>query len=251
MTDSPIIPRADVSPTCRGSTGTRHNGWNPAPLVTPHLSSLARPVFGSLQDPNPNAPRVEQNDGHSHGWCSERSARPTSLRTCGRSPCRSFRPPPPLSSGSARAGISSPTSPSLPTDASCDLPRLQLTTPTVSPKMAGLQTRGAGSPFFAAGPVSGNLPSPALSPVNWIRSTCPTLPSAPARWSRSNVRSSVRPGFLPRLSLPARPSPQPRPRVRWSSPAPSPLLRSRLVSTRPSTPSNLSLAVPPLPALFP
>jgi hypothetical protein len=31
MIDTPINPRADVSPTCRGSTGTEHNGWNPSP----------------------------------------------------------------------------------------------------------------------------------------------------------------------------------------------------------------------------
>jgi len=33
MNQSPINPRADVSPTCRGSTGFIHNGWNPTPLV--------------------------------------------------------------------------------------------------------------------------------------------------------------------------------------------------------------------------
>lgn len=76
MTDSPIKLRADVSPTCRGSTGLRHNGWNPAPLVPPF-----RIVSQSVT--------VNHVLGHDecgvdiHGWNPDWSAQPTNARTCG------------------------------------------------------------------------------------------------------------------------------------------------------------------------
>lgn len=76
MTDSPINPRADVSPTCRGSTGLRHNGWNPAPLVPPsRVASLSDSLAHSL-DREPNGVDI-------HGWNPEQSAQPTNSRTCG------------------------------------------------------------------------------------------------------------------------------------------------------------------------
>ncbi len=76
MTDSPINPRADVSPTCRGSTGLRHNGWNPAPLVPPsRVASLSDSSVHSL-DREPNGVDI-------HGWNPEQSAQPTNSRTCG------------------------------------------------------------------------------------------------------------------------------------------------------------------------
>ena len=76
MTDSPINPRADVSPTCRGSTGLRHNGWNPAPLVPP--SRVA-----SLSDSSTHSLDREPNGVDIHGWNPEQSAQPTNSRTCG------------------------------------------------------------------------------------------------------------------------------------------------------------------------
>jgi hypothetical protein len=72
MTDSPIKLRADVSPTCRGSTGTRHNGWNPAPLVP--SSCFALEIA---------SPELETSRADNHGWNPDSSVRPTSLRTCG------------------------------------------------------------------------------------------------------------------------------------------------------------------------
>lgn len=72
MTDSPINLRADVSPTCRGSTGPWHNGWNPAPLVPPF-----RIVFQSATLA-PDSSGVDI-----HGWNPDWSAQPTNARTCG------------------------------------------------------------------------------------------------------------------------------------------------------------------------
>ena len=72
MTHAPINPRADVSPTCRGSTGTRHNGWNPAPLVDP-----SRVSFLSF------APQGDSTGLNYHGWNPDWSALPINHRTCG------------------------------------------------------------------------------------------------------------------------------------------------------------------------
>jgi hypothetical protein len=72
MTDSPIKLRADVSPTCRGSTGTRHNGWNPAPLVPPSRIAFESAAF-----------EIDSSRLDNHGWNLEWSESPTSIRTCG------------------------------------------------------------------------------------------------------------------------------------------------------------------------
>ena len=76
MTDSPIKPRANVSPTCRGSTGTRHNGWNPAPLVPPSR-------LGSQSDTLDHSLKLESNGVDIHGWNPDWSVQPTNSRTCG------------------------------------------------------------------------------------------------------------------------------------------------------------------------
>ena len=72
MTHTPIKPRADVGPTCRGSTGTRHNGWNPAPLLAPIRFA-----------PVSSAPQGDSTGADNHGWNPGSSALPISSRTCG------------------------------------------------------------------------------------------------------------------------------------------------------------------------
>ncbi len=72
MTYSPINPRADVSPTCRGSTGPWHNGWNPAPLVPPSRIVFQSPTLA-----------LDRSGVDIHGWNPDRSAQPTNSRTCG------------------------------------------------------------------------------------------------------------------------------------------------------------------------
>jgi hypothetical protein len=76
MTDSPIKLRADVSPTCRGSTGLRHNGWNPAPLVPPSRIVLQSVTLNHVLDHDVCGVDI-------HGWKPERSGQPTNARTCG------------------------------------------------------------------------------------------------------------------------------------------------------------------------
>ena len=76
MTDSPINPRADVSPTCRGSTGPWHNGWNPAPLVPPSRIVSQRVNLNHILGHDSCGVDI-------HGWNPDRSAQPTNSRTCG------------------------------------------------------------------------------------------------------------------------------------------------------------------------
>ncbi len=72
MTDSPIKLRAGVSPTCRGSTGFSHNGWNPAPLAPSSRIASESSTFEA---------GVSRSDNH--GWNPEWSESPISIRTCG------------------------------------------------------------------------------------------------------------------------------------------------------------------------
>ncbi len=51
MIDTPINPRADVSPTCRGSTGTKHNGWNPSPRFLSSSRKAGRPQETTTDGP--------------------------------------------------------------------------------------------------------------------------------------------------------------------------------------------------------
>jgi hypothetical protein len=83
MTDSPINLRADVSPTCRGSTGTRHHGWNPSPLVAAILSAFSSRLFGTNTSLEPEARIGREDRRDNHGWNSVRLAIPTGSRTCG------------------------------------------------------------------------------------------------------------------------------------------------------------------------
>jgi len=245
MTESPIISRADVSPTCRGTTGLRHNGWNPTPLVAPDRSRQSELWTRSFADLDPNGLMENPALGRSHGWCPASLIHPISRRTCGSPPCRSSSPLHQRSFASAPAGISSPTTRLPRTVASCAQLLRPLPAPTASPKRV-VRARTQASPSFAAGHATSQRLTPRCP--SRIGSTCPTSPFAPALSCPSTDRSDASPACSRPCSRSALRSPPLRRHALWWSPALSPLPRSYPAATRPS---SLSPEGPASPALFP